>query len=259
MDSSTQTEDENSQRVKDNKIPYQDFKLNLKSAKTGVPCLVRFHNCTNKNIRLYWLDFQGNPVKYPTVRSRQSMAMNTYLSHLWFFKAKSDRFEVGRGSPQLLKVLAIPEEALDPSCNATMNNYRAIREDEDKSERLLICPLCQYVVSRYSRRPIQNPCHHYRGETKLSSSDLGVGSYSNPVADFIYSCSEDTHHECHSTNRRNIYLVESFYNLRERCFIQMNDKLHWSLKNVDLDLPITLLRDYVQFADVLDKCKTVWG
>lgn len=239
---------------------YCNLKLNLKSIMTDQSnkskCLVRFHNCTNRNVLIYWLDFSGNPVKYPTLKQRQSILIDTYVSHMWFFKAESDD---ERSAQEHKKVLAIPQEALSSSCNATTYNYRPVCERDDRKERLWICPMCRYVAARYSRRPIKNPCHHYSGEARLSSSDLGVRSYSNynSVGDFIYLCSENTHQDCHTRERRNIYLVESFYNLKERCFIEMNDRLKHMPRIAKLNLPMSVLRDYVQFADAFEKCKTV--
>lgn len=220
-------------------------------------CLVKFHNCTNRNVQIYWLDFAGKPVKYPTLRQKQSITIDTYVSHMWFFRVEPDDGEDGREPPR--RVLAIPQEALSACCNATTYNYRPVCDEYDPKERLWVCPMCRFVAAVYGRRPIKNPCHHYSGETRLSSSDLSVRSHSNynSVGDFIYSCSDSTHKECHSKQRRNIYLVESFYNLRERCFIQMNHRLKKDARIASLNLPMSIFRDYIQFSDAFDKCKSV--
>lgn len=247
------------------KKPISDINLNLESVKPDSrcesKCLVRFHNCTNKNVIIYWLDFSGKPIKYPTLKRFQSITINTYIKHLFFFRSEhhsdgEDDTNVG-SQRQFNKVLAIPQEALGASCNATNYNYRPIDDHEDRTERVWVCPLCKYVIKRYSRRPIKNTCHHYSGEAKLSSSDLGIRSHSNfnSIGDFIYTCSDNTHHERHSRERRDIYLVESFYNLRERCFIQMQG-IRFS-QGASLRPPTSVVRDYIEFTNAFNKCKTV--
>jgi hypothetical protein len=247
--------------------PDQDLALSLKSvipdASQGVEpkCLVKFHNCTNKDVTLYWIDFSGEPREFFNLGRRQSITVDTFVRHMWFFRTDLDS-QVGGGSSngprQANKVLAVRQEALVSSCNATNYNYRPLREDENQSERLWICPLCRHVVRRYFRRPIKNPCHHYSGEARISSSDLGIKSHSNynSIGEFIYSCTDSTHHESHSRTRRDIYLVESFYNLRERCFLRLHQRTQGS-RAASLNLPKSVLNDYIQFANAFDKCSSI--
>uniref|UniRef100_A0A6G1S8G4 von Hippel-Lindau disease tumour suppressor beta domain-containing protein n=1 Tax=Aceria tosichella TaxID=561515 RepID=A0A6G1S8G4_9ACAR len=266
--------DEDSQQKKENK-PFYDLHLDLRSIKTDLrpesDCFVRFHNCTNKDITPYWINFSGKPVKYPTIKRGLSLTFNTYVNHLFFFKTSSNdnndndydngsRSQRQRQQQLSNKVLAIPREALDSACNATNYNYRPLHDHEDRAERLKICPMCIYVIKRYRRRPIKNPCHHYSGEARLSSSDIGIRSHTNfnPVGDLIYSCSDNTHHECHSKLRRDIYLVESFYNLRERCFLQIRGMPFALVAGARGGLPVlpgSVFRDYIEFANAYDKCK----
>ena len=212
-------------------------------------CLVDFYNCTKYNVTLYWIDFNGNPDEYGTLRPRESIGMNTFVNHLWFFRASTEDNIILRTK----KVLAIPEESLNSTCNASSLNYRQTN-DLVLPERKNICALCRYIFKAYRRRPISSPCHHYSGETKLCSSDLHIKSDSdfNSHGACIYSCSDATHQAEHSQIRRSVYLVESFYNLREQCFIKLDGKLE-SLKFVDLSLPRSIIREYTQFIGAVRK------
>lgn len=147
-------------------------------------CLVKFHNCTPYNITPFWIDSKGLPIKYRSLSSGTSMSMDTYESHLWFFKASAG---------DDVKIIAIPEEKLP------------------------------------------NPKSHLTSETKLSVS--------NPS--YIYSCTTKTHRQDHSKRRRDIYLVEPFHNLRERCFLALRNMKPSDLTK--LNLPQSLKEDFVSF------------
>lgn len=190
------------------------------------------------------------------------MDIDTYVSHLWFFKAERSN---ASSSSKPLKVLAIPEESLQSTCNSP-SNLRSISPDhqslsqtdsEDRRNEFLlgpvnriVCSLCKFILRHHSRAPLKIPCPHFRGEAKLSVSDLDSRSKSNCSPSYIYTCDESTHCRSHSLKRRDIYLVEPFYNLRERCFIALGGRIrHTDI--VYFDLPISLQRDYLEFITTL--------
>lgn len=235
-------------------------------------CLIRFHNCTPHRVTPYWIDFNGRPIKYPVLSRGASINIDTYASHLWYFmidQASSDG--ASHGSLLNKKVLALPEETLNSSCNAAnysfltdehkQNDKKYSREQKEKllnvsqgSNFVLICSLCKYVLKKYSRLPADVPCAHFTGEAKLSASDLECRSRTtfNALGYYIYTCSDDTHCKDHAKHRRNVFLVESFYNLRERCFLTINNGINHS-DIVDLNLPMSLQKDYIQFLATMRK------
>lgn len=226
----------------------RDIKSLEPNKGTSSKCLVRFHNCSDDAVALYWIDFNGLPRKYPNLRPRESITIDTFVSHLWFFETVEPTSPT---SSQRERILAIPEESIGPTCNASNYCYEPIDSNEQFSTKDPVkdghvCPLCKYVINKYSRRPISSPCHHYTGEARLSSSDLSTSgaSYFYSAGNYIYSCSDITHKGEHSTKRRNIFLVKSFYNLKERCYLQISSR---KPKLSSLDLPSCILKDYMQF------------
>lgn len=231
-------------------------------------CLVRFHNCTPYNVSLYWIDHRGKPIKYPTLRRGSSLNMNTFQSHLWIFRG-SDKPDTNPGSPthDMPNLLAIPEEALDmshgiPHLNAhfrdPIDRRTAVAEgvmemNSDVNDAILgmnntlICSLCKYFVKSYAKEPMKVPCPHFTGEAKFSVSDVvGQSGASRFSPNYFFSCTSQTHRRDHSTKRRNIFLVEPFYSLRERCFLALKDLIG----NTDLckmNLPLSLQEDYIEF------------
>lgn len=265
------------ENTKDQKIEkiYEGLNLDLKSVVQrhddiqSCKCLVRFHNCTPYKVIPFWLDFKGFPIMYPPLNRGSSLNIDTYLSHLWFFKALVSR--IVSNTSAMTTVLAIPEEALDSSCNVIQNNFLPLEtksttnqsqnQNDDRSSlrdvalganNTLLCSLCKHIWKKYSRIPLKVPCQHFTGEAKLFTPDLSSRSSYNSLGSYIYSCSEDTHNSLHSRHRLNVYLVEPFYSLRERCFFTLKDKINNS-DIVNLNLPLSLQRDYIQFITSMKK------
>lgn len=238
-------------------------------------CLVRFHNCTPHRVVPFWIDFKGLPIKYPDLVRGSSINIDTYVSQLWYFKAKESTSNTNGALSQdsAKKVLAISEEALNLSCNASHYNFHSSQaesngqpsQNDDSRQNglsdaihgannILICSLCKYILKQYSRMPTKVPCTHFTGEARLSASDVECRSRTNfnSLGTYIYSCSENTHRRNHSKERRNIYLVESFHNLRERCFLTLSNRINQP-DIVDLNLPVSVQRDYIQFVTTIRK------
>lgn len=236
--------------------------IQVQSEGDRCKCLVRFHNCTPYSITPYWLDFQGLPIKYPNLPRGAFINIDTYKSHLWFFKAHEPSTKASKSEP--IRILALPEESLsralpflksDPIQNRLATGqslFRAVRDCILGLNNSLICSLCRYILANHSIGPTRVPCPHFTGETKYAISDLDVRSWLNFGSNYIYHCAESNHWEDHSTKRRNIYLVEPFINLRERCFLALKKQIQHSTI-VDLDLPLSLQHDYLEYITTLRK------
>lgn len=239
-------------------------------------CLIRLHNCTAQQLNTYWIDCSGKPIGYPTLKRGESLNIDTYVSHLWFFTSTRTLNVKNRERFSATKILAVPEESLKissalmsgplmscfsptrPDVGDSLPRDRHLFQDELLGlNNMLICSLCKFVLKQYSRVPVKIPCQHFRGESKFSISDLDHRSLAdfNSIRPYIYSCSDDTHCKSHARQRRNLYLVEMFPNLRERCFLTLKGRV--SQDDVtDLDLPLSLQQEYVQFITTLKKLES---
>lgn len=47
---------------------------------------VCFVNCTQRNVDVFWVDFQGRHIKYKTLARRERYKINTYVTHPWVFR-----------------------------------------------------------------------------------------------------------------------------------------------------------------------------
>lgn len=226
-------------------------------------CRVKFHNCTPYRVTPYWIDFRGRPIKYPTLKLGQAINIDTYVSHLWFFKAQeaNSADETCLNSLGLTKVVAVPEDALkfisDKQYLAILPNdgsRSAIQETVMGVNNNLICSLCKVILKKYPHTSVKVPCKHFTGEARLSASDLDYKSWSssNYPGAYIYSCTEDTHRRYHAQCRRDVYLVEPFYSLRERCYLTLMDNLN-EQHIARLNLPLSLQNDYLQFIAIQRK------
>lgn len=241
----------------------QELKSKIQERSDGdrCKCLVKFHNCTPYRVTPFWLDFQGLPIKYPDLPRGAFINIDTYKSHLWFFKAHAPN-SLTNYDP--IRILALPEENLSralPFLKSELTDNRAatgeslfqvVRESILGLNNSLICSLCRHILTNHSIGPSKVPCPHFTGETKYAISDLDIRSWLNFGSSYIYHCAENNHREAHSMKRRNIYLVEPFINLRERCFLAIKKQIKQS-EIVDLDLPISLQYDYLEYITTLKK------
>lgn len=217
-------------------------------------CLIEFHNCTPYWIKPFWIDFKGLPIEYPALQRGASIHIDTYVSQLWFFKALKTTSQNRSNNRQPIEIIAVPQEALDSLQMASKFGLAPKHDTQQQATRTvlpnrhltLVCALCHDIFKRYDKTSNRVPCPHFTGETKLSVSELGRICKSDYDRTRIYSCTEDTHRREHSTDRRNIYLVESFQDLRERCFSALRSRIKL-FDIVDLNLPTSLQRDYLKF------------
>lgn len=225
-------------------------------------CLVRFHNCTAHRVTPYWIDFKGQPIKYSALDRGKSINLDTYSNHLWFFKQENSttRSITHTTDNPNIKILAIPEESIDVSAlklaSASLKPVKQSDKESWLTDCILTtntcCPLCKYLFTRHLLKPNQVPCPHLYGESKFTVSDFNARTYSSDFSSYIYSCNDEAHRSEHSKTRRNIYLVQSFRNLRELCFIKLNSSQELSSIQ-ELNLPKSLEREYIQFVTSLNR------
>lgn len=224
-------------------------------------CLVRLHNCSPYRVTPFWIDFRGLPIKYPTLVKGASIDLDTYISHLWFFRPQVlQNNSSPHNKPSPAKILALPEETLrnlalnisnvdltfaNRGANAQMAR-NGVQEAILGLNNSLVCSLCRFLLNNHSQVPLSVPCPHFTGEAKFSVSDIQCRSWSSYNSAYIYSCNQCTHRKEHSISRRNIYLVEPFHNLRERCFLALKDRIRHA-DIVKLNLPTSLQDEYLKF------------
>ncbi|XP_051159966.1 von Hippel-Lindau disease tumor suppressor isoform X1 [Leptopilina boulardi] len=62
------------------------YKRPLRSINNHQPAYVRFCNTTHRHVRIYWLDFKGNTVRFSDLSSyAQWIDVNTFVTHPWIF------------------------------------------------------------------------------------------------------------------------------------------------------------------------------
>jgi dipeptidyl aminopeptidase/acylaminoacyl peptidase len=87
----------------------------------GSPATIKFTNPSESEIRLFWVDMQGNKKPYGEVKSRQAKSIGTYARHVWAVEDESGQllgaWEASEGSNEVIvgdKVVDKPE-AMHPS------------------------------------------------------------------------------------------------------------------------------------------------
>lgn len=58
-----------------------------RSLRSGAPALVRFHNATTRDVRIYWLDYAGIRREYTLLEPGASHTQPTFLTHAWTFES----------------------------------------------------------------------------------------------------------------------------------------------------------------------------
>lgn len=222
---------------------YQAVRSELKSSTSRDKCLVRFHNCTPYEIEPIWIDHNGQPIRYETLKSKQSRSYTTYVSHLWLFKIKSP-ITCGNG---FLK--SVPEETVDyihTSISTNNGSYTTSQQIETYNEGEIqdsqVCAMCSYIANRYPKQePPRVSCLHLEG-AMFSMSD----TFQCHRPSYLYSCNENTHRHDHSNKERNIFLLKPFFTLKERCFITLEKHIdHRDI--VDMNIPKSLQKEYFLF------------
>lgn len=227
-------------------------------------CLIRFHNCTPHRIAIFWLDFKGRPIEYPVLARGNFIDITTSVSHLWIFKVQDSKTTNGAtaSQQQAIKVLAVPEETINSSRipsflkssqseqQVSRSSSNSLHEEILGSNNVVICALCKFVLINNPQIRTKVPCPHFTGEVKFSITDFEHGTWSRDISSYIYSCNEVNHCSEHSRRRRNIFLVEPFFNLRERCFLAIKNGIEGA-DIFEMNIPASLQREYLRFTTTL--------
>lgn len=66
------------------------IKLDIRSFESNIKAYVTFENVTNRNIAIYWVDYNSLLVHYRTLSPSEKMFLTTFKTHPWtFFDADS--------------------------------------------------------------------------------------------------------------------------------------------------------------------------
>ncbi|CAJ0963954.1 unnamed protein product, partial [Mesorhabditis belari] len=63
---------------------------NLRSAHSIDQVLLRFYNWSLSDVDLIWIDFEGRPIRYATLKIKQFIDITTYDKHTWVFRRSED-------------------------------------------------------------------------------------------------------------------------------------------------------------------------
>lgn len=211
-------------------------------------CLIRFHNCTKHRVTPFWID-ECQARKYTTIDKGQWLNIDTYATHLWRFTS-TEPGTSGHG-----KILAVPEDWFDLEdisreldLSLEFNRREDVGERKEVLDEILstnngsVCSLCRFIIKKFpkAREVIDIPCGHFTGRTKFSLSNINFRPTYN------YSCQLRNHRTSHEWERRNVYLVETFHTLAERCIIELEKRIkHTDI--VKFKLPETVQEQYLRF------------
>lgn len=67
-----------------------DMKLEIRSNRSNIKVFLIFENITNRDVAVFWVDYNSLLVHYRTLRPLEKMMVTTYKTHPWiFFDANS--------------------------------------------------------------------------------------------------------------------------------------------------------------------------
>ena len=88
----------------------QTCSIALRSIHSDVPTSIKFMNLSPLQLGVFWIDYDGNEVRYATIASRESFEQQTFMTHPWIVRDMASMeavaFTVGVRQPQELRVSA---------------------------------------------------------------------------------------------------------------------------------------------------------
>lgn len=86
----------------------------LRSDNSGIRAFATFVNCSQRTVRVFWIDFQGDRVDYTRERGglkpRQYLQMRTFEGHPWIFRDKESNDKLYfRNNQNKLEEVYFPE------------------------------------------------------------------------------------------------------------------------------------------------------
>lgn len=192
-------------------------------------CKITFHNCTRRNIKIYWFDHNGETKDYGILRPGVSLNVNTYTGHIWSFRVAENTNDNDSSRPGIMKVIAVPEE------------YLNAHNLDTKSVRIIEKIIARNI--RDNQSPIQSPLAKRSVEKLIPSLNQFPG--------YVYCCHESDHLASHQERRRNIYLLEPFLKLKDLSILALNDAHHKQKLSlgelVKNDIPKNIRLDCAQY------------
>lgn len=206
-------------------------------------CLIRFHNCTPYSISIFWLDFLGQPQLFCNLASGKFTNIDTFKDHYWMFGANLN-LNSKKQKAHETKIIAIPEDQI--KINDHLAKYKTSEGDIYSITEFAnnICALC----SSYSRYGLDIPtsdqsCAHLVGTAKFAANNLLLETRNGFLnSSYSYRCDNFNHKTCHQDTRRNVFLVEPFYSLLERCLLKVD---HNTI--TDSKIPLNLKKQFIEF------------
>lgn len=58
---------------------------NVRSTESLHRAFISFSNCTNRNVNIYWMNYNAVPIHYTKLRPLDTTIVNTYQTHPWIF------------------------------------------------------------------------------------------------------------------------------------------------------------------------------
>uniref|UniRef100_A0A182VWR0 von Hippel-Lindau disease tumour suppressor beta domain-containing protein n=1 Tax=Anopheles minimus TaxID=112268 RepID=A0A182VWR0_9DIPT len=65
-----------------------DHEPNLRSEHSEIRSFVLFHNTTEREVDVYWVNYSSKLIHYTTLLPQAECMVNTYVTHPWVFKDK---------------------------------------------------------------------------------------------------------------------------------------------------------------------------
>lgn len=221
--------------------PMHEVKSRRPTCPERDKCLIKFVNRTCLNVDLFWLDFHGLPKYYGTLRPGAFLDMDTYIEHIWLLRAQRDQANLSindhkdssprpkdqadfRWGPKRRRLVAIPEEVM---MNSVAEHGFVANDSQDNEVGFQ--GISDTLPSRSSNS---------------ESSTQQFVSCRQTARRCLYSCKEKDHIPSHCTSRRNIYIYEPFYSLKEWCFLSLPGTRVFQYRD---DVPNVIQRDYIDY------------
>ena len=155
------------------------------SEATKEKTIITFVNQSKGPIALWWIDWDGNPTYYGTVKEQQAKAMDTYTKHVWRVTNSKTKEVIASFMAQLNESVAIIDEGLTSSTEAIE------RQNERDSQKYGSLYIGTKEIETQKQQPLQAfvrgfnvwVCDAEDYETQISTG----GTKENPFDDYLHT------------------------------------------------------------------------
>ncbi|KAI4473929.1 hypothetical protein M0802_015870 [Mischocyttarus mexicanus] len=63
----------------------ENEELYIRSMNNYQISFVKFINCTHRTVAIYWIDYEGQAIKYASLQPARSLEVDTFVTHPWIF------------------------------------------------------------------------------------------------------------------------------------------------------------------------------